>query len=393
MAETVVVAVARTPFVSFGGALRDVAATDLGAQAIRGVMARSTVEPGEIDYVFMGQVVQAGAGQIPSRQASMKAGLPETVPSDTINKVCASSLRAVNLADMAIRLGDISTAIAGGMESMSQAPYLVQGARYGLRMGDSTFIDAVVHDGLWCSFGQCHMGVYGSEVAKEYHISRNAQDEWAYLSHQRAIRAMDSGRFAEEIVAVTVPGKKGAHTTVLEDVGPRRDTTLEKISQLRPAFQPDGTVTAGNAPGLTDGAAALLLMSADAARARGIKPLATIVSSGWASREPKYLHTVPAYAAEMALHRAHLTVKDLALAEINEAFAAVTLTSMQLLGLDAERVNVNGGAVALGHPIGASGARILLTLILELQHRGGGYGVATICSGGGQGEATIVRVD
>jgi acetyl-CoA C-acetyltransferase len=356
-------------------------------------MARSTLPAEDIDYVFMGQVVQAGAGQIPSRQASMGAGLPETVPSDTINKVCASSLRAVNLADMAIRLGDISTAIAGGMESMSQAPYLVQGARYGLRMGDSTFIDAVVHDGLWCSFGQCHMGVYGSDVAKEYHISRTEQDEWAYRSHERAIQAIDSGRFAEEIVEVVVPGRKGTQTVVREDVGPRRDTSLEKMSQLKPAFQADGTVTAGNAPGLTDGAAALLLMSADDARARGIEPLATIVSSGWASREPKYLHTVPAYATEMALHRAHLTVRDLALAEINEAFAAVTLTSMQLLGLDAERVNVNGGAVALGHPIGASGARILLSLILELRHRGGGYGVAAICSGGGQGEATIVRVD
>lgn len=393
MAETVVVAVARTPFVTFGGALREVPAVDLGAQAIQGALGRSGVDAQDIDYVYLGQVVQAGAGQIPSRQATIKAGMPETVPSETINKVCASSLRAVNLADMAIRLGDIKTAIAGGMESMSQAPYLVRGARYGLRMGDVPFIDAVVHDGLWCSFGQCHMGVYGSEVAAEYHISREDQDRWALRSHERALAAIDRGRLAEEIVAVEVAGRGGAVTRVAEDVGPRRDTTAEKMAQLKPAFQADGSVTAGNAPGLTDGAAALVLMEREEARRRGLTPLATIVSAGWASRQPKYLHTVPAYAAEAALSRAGLSPRDLALAEINEAFAAVTLTSIQLLGLDEERVNVNGGAVALGHPIGASGARILLSLILELQHRGGGYGLAAICSGGGQGEATIVRVD
>ncbi len=393
MPETVVVAVARTPFVTFGGALREVPAVDLGAAAIRAAIDKSGVSGEEVDYVWMGQVVQAGAGQIPSRQATMKAGLPETVASDTINKVCASSLRAVNLADMAIRLGDIRTAVAGGMESMSQAPYLVQGARYGLRMGDVPFIDAVVHDGLWCSFGSCHMGVYGSEVAAEYNISREEQDHWAYRSHERALAAIDSGRMAQEIVPVDVPGRKGAVTRVSEDVGPRRDTSLEKMAALRPAFQPDGTVTAGNAPGLTDGAAALVLMSKEEAARRGLKPLATIISSGTASRAPKYLHTVPAYAAEAALSRAGLQAQDLALAEINEAFAAVTLTSIKLLGLSEDKVNVNGGAVALGHPIGASGARILLTLIVELAHRGGGYGLAAICSGGGQGEATIVRVD
>lgn len=392
MPETVVVAVARTPFVNFGGALKDVPATDLGAVAIKGALQRSGVPANEMDYVYMGQVVQAGAGQIPSRQATMTAGLPETVPSDTINKVCASSLRAVNLADMAIRLGDIRTAIAGGMESMSQAPYLVQGARYGLRMGDVPLVDSVVHDGLWCSFGQCHMGVYGSEVAKEYHISRDEQDRFAYQSHQRALAAIDQGRMNEEIVPVTVPAKKGEPVVVREDVGPRRDTSPEKLARLRPAFQEDGTVTAGNAPGLTDGAAALVVMSREEATRRGLEPLATIVSSGWASREPKYLHTVPAYAAEVALARANLKVRDLALAEINEAFAAVTLTSMQLLGLSDDRVNVNGGAVALGHPIGASGARIFMSLILELRRRGGGYGLAAICSGGGQGEATVVKV-
>lgn len=393
MAESVIVSVARTPFVTFGGALRDVSASDLGAAAISGALARASVDGEAIDYVFMGQVVQAGEGQIPSRQASMKAGLPETVPSDTINKVCASSLRAVNLADMAIRVGDIRSAVAGGMESMSRAPYLVQGARWGLRMGDTPFVDAVVHDGLWCSFGQCHMGVYGSVVAKEFDISREEQDEWAYRSHRKALEAMDSGIFAEEIVPVTVPGRKGDSTVVAEDVGPRRDTSPEKLSALRPVFDPDGTVTAGNAPGLTDGAAALVIMEREYAKALGLPILATIVSQGHASREPRYLHTVPAYAAQEALKRANLKFSDLSRVEINEAFAAVTLTSIKLAGLNPDIVNVHGGAVALGHPIGASGARILLTLVLELRRSGGGYGVATICSGGGQGEATVIRVD
>lgn len=392
MSETVVVSLARTPFVSFGGGLKDVPATDLGAVAIRGALDRAQVADDGIDYVFMGQVVQAGAGQIPSRQASIKAGLRNTVPSDTINKVCASSLRAVNLADMAIRLGEIRSAVAGGMESMSRAPYLVPNARWGLRMGDSTLVDSVVHDGLWCSFGDCHMGVYGSEVAEEFKISRQAQDEWAYRSHVRALDAMKRGRFAKEIVPVTVPGKKGS-TVISEDVGPRADTSLEKLAGLRPVFVRDGTVTAGNAPGLTDGATALVLMEREEAERRGLPVLAKILASGQYSSEPKYLHTVPAYAAETALKKANLTSRDVHLAEINEAFAAVALTSMRLANFDPDIVNVNGGAVALGHPIGASGARILLTLIMELQERGGGIGVATICSGGGQGEATLIQVD
>ncbi|MDA8194032.1 MAG: acetyl-CoA C-acetyltransferase [Thermaerobacter sp.] len=393
MRETVVAGVARTPFVPFGGALRTVAATDLGALAIQGAVQRAGILADDIEYVFMGQVIQAGSGQIPSRQASIKAGMSERVPSDTINKVCASSLRAVNLADMAIRSGQIGSAVAGGMESMSRAPYLVEGARWGLRMGDATFVDAVVHDGLWCSFGQCHMGVYGSEVAAEYGISREAQDAWALASHQRAIAAMDRGLFNEEIVPVPVASGKSGTSLVAEDAGPRRDTSREKLASLKPAFVATGTVTAGNAPGLTDGAAALVLMERDAAKALGLPVLASIVSQGQASREPRYLHTVPAYAAQAALANAKLAVRDLALIEINEAFAAVALTSVQLLEVSPDRVNVNGGAVALGHPIGASGARILLTLILELRRRGGGYGIATICSGGGQGEATLVRVD
>lgn len=392
MAETVIVSLARTPFIPFGGAFKDMAATDLGAAAIRGALERAHITGDQIDYVYMGQVIQAGAGQIPSRQATMKAGMPETVPSDTINKVCASSLRAVNLADMAIRSGEIHTAVAGGMESMSQAPYLVQGARFGLRMGNTEFVDSVVHDGLWCSFGQCHMGVYGSEVAEEFNISRQAQDEWAYRSHVRAIAAQDTGKFREEIIPVEVSGKKGQVTVADTDLGPRRDTSLEKLAGLRPAFLPTGTVTAGNAPGLTDGASALVLMERQEAARRGLPVLATVVSSGYVSREPKYLHTVPAYSVQMALNRAGLSVADLNLIEINEAFAAVALTSIKVGGFNPDIVNVNGGAVALGHPIGASGGRILMTLILELQRRGGGYGVASICSGGGQGEATLIRV-
>lgn len=372
--------------------MKDIAATDLGAVAIRGALDRGGVPNDAIDYVFMGQVVQASAGQIPSRQASIRAGLPNEVPSDTINKVCASSLRAVNLADMAIRLGEIRSAVAGGMESMSRAPYLVPNARWGLRMGDSTLVDSVVHDGLWCSFGDCHMGVYGSEVAKEFKITRQAQDEWAYRSHVRALDAIHRGRFAKEIVPVTAPGKKGS-TVIAEDVGPRADTSVEKLASLRPVFVSDGTVTAGNAPGLTDGATALVLMERHEAEQRGLPILATILASGQYSSEPKYLHTVPAYAAEAALKKAKLSSKDVHLVEINEAFAAVALTSLRLAEFDPDIVNVNGGAVALGHPIGASGARILMTLIIELQERGGGIGVAAICSGGGQGEATVIRVE
>lgn len=389
--DTVVVAYSRTPFGTFGGGLKTIPATELGAHAIRHALDRAQVAPGDVDYVYMGQVVQAGAGQIPSRQATMAAGLPNTVPSDTINKVCASSLRAVNLADMAIRLGESTVVVAGGMESMSQAPYLVPGARWGLRMGDAPLVDAVVHDGLWCSFGNCHMGVYGSQVAAEYGIGREAQDDWAYRSHVRSVAAIDSGRFAEEIAPFTVPEKKGARL-VEHDEGPRRDTSLAKLAQLKPVFLSDGTVTAGNAPGLNDGAAAIVLMGRAEAVRRELPILATVVSQGHVSQAPPYLHTVPALAGQAALKKAGRSVDDLALLEINEAFAAVALTSIGLLGVDPERVNVNGGAVALGHPIGASGARILMTLIQELTHRGGGYGLAAICSGGGQGEATLVRV-
>lgn len=392
--EAVIVSAVRTPFGSFGGGLKELSATDLGAVAIREAVRRAglTGREAEIDNVFMGQVVQAAAGQIPSRQATLKAGLPVSVPSETVNKVCASSLRAVNLAEMMIRAGDAETVVAGGMESMSNAPYYLPKARWGYRMGNGELIDAVVHDGLTCAFGGCHMGVYGSEGAKEYGISRQAQDEWALRSHQRAMAAWDAGRFADEVIPVPVPQRKGEPVPFGADESIRRDSTLEKLAGLKPAFQKDGTITAGNAPGLSDGASALVVMSRERAQALGLEVLATIVSQGQWSEEPRYLHTVPARAGFQALKKAGIGVKDLGLVEINEAFAAVTLTSVKLLECSPEMMNVNGGAVALGHPIGASGGRILMHLVYELRRRGGGYGLAAICSGGGQGEATIVRV-
>ena len=392
--ESVIVSAVRTPFGAFGGGLRDLSATDLGGIVIREAVRRAQLagRETEINNVFMGQVVQAGAGQIPSRQATHKAGLPVEVPSETINKVCASSLRAANLADLMIRAGDAEVVVAGGMESMSNAPYLLEKARWGYRMGDGKLVDAVVHDGLWCAFGGVHMGVYGSEVAAEFGISRQAQDEWAYRSHQRALAAWEKGLFADEVIPVPVPQKKGDPVPFGRDESMRPDTSLEKLAGLKPAFQKDGTVTAGNAPGLSDGASALVIMSREKAEAMGLEILATIVSQGQHSEAPKYLHTVPARAGLVALRKAGLSVKDLSLIEINEAFAAVTLTSIKLLECNPEIVNVNGGAVALGHPIGASGGRILMHLVYELRRRGGGYGLAAICSGGGQGEATVIKV-
>lgn len=392
MTESVIVSAVRTPFGVFGGGLKDVPAVELGAITIREAVGRVRLDPASIDNVIMGMVVQAGAGQIPSRQASVKAGLPVAVPSDTVNKVCASSLRAVNLADSLIRAGDAQVVVAGGMENMSQVPYLLPRARWGYRLNDGTVVDALVRDGLWCAFHDCHMGVHGSTVAAEFGVSREAQDQWALRSHQRALAAKAAGRFNDELIPVEVPQRKGPAVVVSEDEGPRADTSLEKLAKLPPVFSKDGSITAGNAPGINDGAAAIVVMSRARARDLGLEPLATIVSQGMVSAEPPYLATVPALSAGKALTRAGLNATDLARIEVNEAFAAVALTSIKLGGWDAERVNVNGGAVAIGHPIGASGARILMTLIYELRRTGGGYGVAAICSGGGQGEATIVKV-
>ncbi len=393
MSSTVVVGYARTPFGKFLGSLKDVPAVELGAVAVKEALIRAGVPASKVDNVLLGMVVQAGAGQIPSRQASIKAGLPYTVPSETINKVCASGLRAVNLGDALIRAGDASVIVAGGMENMSAVPYFLPRARTGIRMGDAPLIDGMVHDGLWCPFHNVHMGVHGSEVPAEHGVTRADMDRWALRSHQLAIDAMKNGRLAEEIVPVEVPQRKGDPLRIDHDELPRSDTSLEKLAKLPPAFEKEGLVTAGNAPAISDGAAALVLASADRARELGLEPLAEIVSQGMASLEPRYIATVPFEAAKIALDKAGLTAARMKLIEVNEAFAAVALTSIKLGGWDESKVNVNGGAVALGHPIGASGARILMTLIAELGRRGGGYGLATICSGAAQGEATIVKVN
>ena len=393
MQETVVVSACRTPFGAFGGALRDIGAVQLGAVAIRAALQRAEVDPETVDNVFMGMVVAAGAGQVPARQAALLGGLPVSVPAETINKVCASSLRAVNLADLMIRSNEAEVVVAGGMENMSQGPYLLRKGRFGYRLGHGELIDATVHDGLWCPVMDVHMGNHGNTMASLNGLSREVQDRWALRSHQRAIKAIDEGIFTSEVVPVSVPQRKGDPVPVLTDECPRRDTSLEKLSALKPAFGRDGTVTAGNAPSINDGAAALVLMSRKRAEALGIPVLATVISQGMVSGEADQLGTVPALSGRRALEKAGMSWKDVDLFEINEAFAAVTLTSMKMEGLDEEKVNVNGGAIALGHPIGASGGRILTTLIYELRRRGLRFGLAAICSGGGQGEATLIRVE
>jgi len=388
MAEVVLVAAARTPFGRLGGGLARMNAPDLGARVIREVLERTGTEPAEVDHLIMGQVLAAGQGQVPSRQAGLAAGLPASVPSFTVNKVCASSLKAVNLGALLIRAGEADTVVAGGMESMSRSPYLLEDQRFGARMGDRIAVDSMIRDGLCCPVDGVHMGVHGSQVARELGVSREQQDAWALRSQQRYQEALQAGRFAEEIVSVDVDGN-----TVTADEQPRADTTLEKLSTLRPAFDPEGSITAGNAPGVNDGATAVLLMSEERARAAGLEPLARWVCSGDSAAEHPYLATVPALAVQRALARSpeRVGIDDLALVEINEAFAAVAITSVRMLEVDEERVNVNGGAIAVGHPIGASGARILMTLVYELRRRGGGYGAAGICSGLAQGEATLVH--
>ncbi|MGH3041016.1 MAG: acetyl-CoA C-acetyltransferase, partial [Gaiellaceae bacterium] len=378
MARSVIVSAVRTPFGKLGGALKDHEATQLGALAIRGALDRLDVRDDEVEYVVMGQVLQGGAGQAPARQAAVGAGLPKEVPSDTINKVCASSVRAVEIADQMIRAGDHEVIVAGGMESMSNAPYILKQARFGYRLGDGAVIDLMLHDGLVSSFDRKHMVEQASFVSRELGISREEQDAWALRSHQRAVAAIDAGRFADEVVAVN---------GVEVDEAPRRDTTLEKLAALKPAFDSEGTTTAGNAPGVNDGAGALVVTSEEFARKRGLEILATIVSSAYVADEYAYLARTPAKAAARALEKAGKTIDDVERVEINEAFASVTVNSVKMLGADPERVNVNGGAVALGHPVGASGARILGTMIYELRRNGGGLGLAAICSGGGQGDA------
>ncbi|MEX2104739.1 MAG: acetyl-CoA C-acetyltransferase [Bacilli bacterium] len=392
MRESVIIEGARTPFGKFGGALKDVKAVELGATAIKGALERSTVDPKSVDEVIMGMVLQAGTGQIPSRQAARLAGLDWEVQSETINKVCASGLRSITLADQIIRTGDADTIIAGGMESMSNAPFAMPSARWGARMGDVSIVDLMIHDGLHCAFTNVHMVVHGSKVAAEYGITREAQDEWALRSQQRAADAMKRGRFAEEIVPVTISGRKG-ETVVDTDEGPRADTDLAKLAKLPPIFVKDGTITAGNAPGINDGAAAVVVMSKEKAIRDGHKPLATIIGHAAVGADAPYIATTPGLAIQKLLKKTGYTIDDIDLFEVNEAFAAVILTSGNIVGWDPEKVNVNGGAIALGHPIGASGARIVLTLMYELKRRGGGLGIAAICSGAAQGDALLIKVE
>jgi acetyl-CoA C-acetyltransferase len=383
MARSVIVAAGRTPFGKLGGGLRDYEATELGAVAVRAVLERAGLEPHEIEYVIMGQVLQGGAGQAPARQAAIGAGLPIDVPADTINKVCASSVRAVEIADSMIRAGDIEVVVAGGMESMSNAPYVLKQARFGYRLGDGTLIDLMTHDGLTSTFDGKHMIEQASFVSRELGISREDQDKWALRSHERAVNAIDEGRFEDEVIPVG---------EVSVDEGPRRDTSIEALAKLKPVFDPEGTTTAGNAPGVNDGAGALVVTSEEFARRRGLEPLATIVSQGYVADDFAYLARTPAKAGGIALAKAGKSIDDVERVELNEAFSSVVLNSSAMLGADPEKVNVNGGAVALGHPIGASGARILTTMINELRRNGGGLGLAAICSGGGQGDAVLIEV-
>jgi acetyl-CoA C-acetyltransferase len=392
MPKTVILSAARTPIGKLGGGLAGVDATELGATAIKAALDRAEVAPDQIQSVVMGQVLQAGQGQIPSRQAQIKAEIPKAVPSETINKVCASGIRAVGLLDTAIRAGDLEVGVGGGMESMSKAPYLLKDARFGFRMGDGKAIDAMIHDGLTNPFSGKHMAQEASEVAAELELTRPDMDRWALRSHQLAVQATDEGRLPEEIVPVTIHGKKG-DTTIEIDEAPRRETSLEQLSKLPPIFLKDGSHTAGNSPGVNDGGGALVVASDEWAKRNNRPALATILAQAQVADDFPYLARTPASAAQKALEQVGLKPEDVDLWEINEAFASVTLNSIRMLGIDEDKVNVNGGAVALGHPIGASGARILGSLVLELRRRGGGVGVAAICSGGGQGDAVIVEVN
>jgi len=380
--RSVIVSAVRTPFGRLGGGLASRQATELGAIAIRAALDGVDVGETDVEYVIMGQVLQAGAGQAPARQAAVGAGLPKEVPADTINKVCASSLRAVEIADAMIRAGDHQVIVAGGMESMSNAPYALRKARFGYKLGNGELVDLMVSDGLVSTFDQRHMVEQASFVSRELGISREAQDEWALRSHERAVQAMDEGCFEDEIAPVN---------GVTVDEGPRPDTSLEKLSRLPPVFDAEGTTTAGNAPGVYDGAGALVVTSEEFARSRGLEVLATIVSHGYVADEFAFLARTPGSAGNLALKSAGKTIEDVKRVEVNEAFCSVALHSVELLDADPETVNVNGGAVALGHPIGASGARILSTLIYELRRNGGGLGLAAICSGGGQGDALLIE--
>ncbi len=422
--RTVIVSAVRTPFGKLNGSLSPLTAVELGAHVIREALGRGGVDPALVDNVIMGEVLQAGVGQIPSRQAALKAGLPDTVHSLTVNKVCASGMRALTLADQFQRLGDGEVFVAGGMESMSHAPHYLTKARTGYRLGNGELLDGLIHDGLWCAFHNKHMGEHGHNVSKEFGITRQEQDEWSARSHQLAHAAWEAGRFAQEVISVLIPQGKKDPVVVARDESIRGDTTPEALAKLKPVFGgPEGLITAGNAPGINDGASALVLMSEAKAKQLGLEPMAAIVGYGMVATDPPYLHTVPAMAIQRALERTGLSLDQLDLLEINEAFAAVTLTSLRILAAERvlvganvaagsglrsgkveigqvnesrlaalkERTNVNGGAVAFGHPIGASGARIVATMAYELIRRGGRYGAAGICSGSAQGDAIIIE--
>ena len=390
--HSVVLGAARTPIGRFGGGLLRLRATDLGAVAIRAALERAGVRPEQVDEVIMGHVIGAGTGQITARQAAVAAGVPMTVPATTLNKVCLSGMAAIAAADRSLRLGETAVAVAGGMESMSNAPYLAPAARWGARLGDAALVDSLQHDGLWCAFDQRTMGESSDLKNADLGISRAEQDEWAAESHRRAAEAGASGLLDREIAPVEVAQKRGSPVTVTRDEGVRPGTTAESLAGMPPAFTEGGTITAGNASQISDGAAALVLASGAAAEAAGLTPRAEILAYGQIGGADPTLHERPAEAIEVALKLAGLTVADLDVIEINEAFAAVALWSARMLDLDPAQVNPNGGAVALGHPIGCTGARLAVSLINELQRRGGGVGAAALCGGGGQGDALIIRV-
>ncbi|MEJ5187001.1 MAG: acetyl-CoA C-acetyltransferase [Candidatus Geothermincolales bacterium] len=395
MRETVIVSSARTPFGRMAGMLKDFTAQELGGMAIREALRRASVDPASVDCVIMGQVLLAGQGQITARQAAIKGGIPKEVWCINVNKVCISSMSALEMADQMIKLGQAEIVVVGGQESMTNAPYLVPKARLGYRMGNGVLVDSMIHDGLWDAFENVHMGK-GSDIwARKYGITREQMDLVGARSHQRAAEATEKGLLREEIVPVEIPQKKGEPIVFDRDEGIRPDTTVEVLAKLKPAFDEEGLITAGNASQINDGACAAVVMSSDKARELGLEPLATVVSYGWSAGEFADLHPHPGLAILSALKKAGLEVKDLKLVEINEAFASVVWRSCQILGLDPEKmenVNVNGGAIALGHPIGVSGIRIVTTLAYELRRRGGGYGAAGICGGGGQGDGMVIRV-
>ncbi|WP_342581228.1 acetyl-CoA C-acetyltransferase [Ureibacillus sp. FSL W7-1570] len=389
--EVVIVSAVRTAIGSFQGSLKDIPAPTLGSIVIKEALHRAGIEPNQVDEVIMGNVLQAGLGQNPARQAAIQAGLPETVPAMTINKVCGSGLKSVHLASQAIAVGEADIVVAGGFENMSQAPYLLKNARSGFKMGDQNLVDSMIHDGLWCAFNDYHMGITAENLASQYHITREEQDEFAARSQARAAKAIVEGKFKEEIVPVEIPQRKGDPIIFDTDEFVRPGTTVEKLSALRPAFKKDGTVTAGNASGINDGAAAVVVMSKKKAEELGITPLASIVANAAVGVDPAIMGIGPAEAVRKALKKSDLTLDQIELIEANEAFAAQSIAVDRELHFDSDKLNVNGGAIALGHPIGASGARILVTLLHEMKRRDAKLGLATLCIGGGQGVATIVQ--